>query len=256
VLLLHGYGEHAGRYDRVARMLNQRALSVAAVDLRGHGRSQGKRGFVRRFADYHLDAAALLAATSERSSGGPLALFGHSMGALVACHWLLAAADLRFTSLTLTSPFFGIARAPGPLMLAVLSLASRFAPSLPLPSGLRGGELTHDCLIAREYDMDPLSFKAARARWITEALAAIRDVEADAWRIALPTLLLYSGADQVADEAGAERFAARLVSEKQVVRFPDLFHEILNEPPAQSDPIVARIGDWIIEHATGAEVRS
>lgn len=248
--LIHGYGEHAGRYEYAARGLNARGISVVGVDLRGHGRSTGPRGHVDRFNEYHLDAAALIEAARARSGGSPVALFGHSMGALVSIDWQLAGGGRDLRALVLSSPFLGIALPVNPLKILLGKVASRAVPRLALPSGLTGADVCRDPELARLYDVDPLNNKLATARWYTEATGTFARVQAGAGTLALPLLLLYGGADRVASADETDRFARSLrAPDRTVERLPGLYHEILNEPKETRDRLIERIAGWLLERA-------
>jgi lysophospholipase len=248
ILLLHGYGEHAGRYEWTAERWNAEGLAVTTVDLRGHGKSAGDRGRIHRFEEYHLDAQALLDHVRAVGSSAPMFLFGHSMGALLALHWLLHRGVHGFRGLALSSPYLGLAvELPTWKRMAgeVLSLA---APTLGLDSGLEGTKVAKDPEIARWYDQDPLNFSQANTRWFTEANRAQREVLADAHQIRIPVLLLYGGEDVVADPEAADRLAQHLTNVESQ-RMVGLYHEILNEPEPTRSEVAHRYAAWFLAHA-------
>jgi alpha-beta hydrolase superfamily lysophospholipase len=142
IAVVHGYGEHGGRYDHVAAAWRERGLQSFAIDVRGHGRSRGPRGFVERFTDYHADLDVLLDVAREAARGGPLFLFGHSNGALIALHYLIARGGEGLRGLMLSSPFLAVAL-PVPKPKVMLGkVASRLVPGLALPAGLEGRHVT------------------------------------------------------------------------------------------------------------------
>lgn len=244
VILLHGYGEHAGRYARAAEVWNELGIAVTAVDLRGHGRSEGRRGYVERFSDYHRDAEALYARVRGRDAS-PVAVFGHSMGGLLAAHWLIARGTEGIRGLALSSPYLGLAFPVPAYKLAMGRVLSRVAPQFALPSGLTGADVAKDPDLARSYDHDPLNLKKATARWFTEAEAAMDDVFRGAHRLRLPTLLMYAGEDRVASPAAVERLATCLPGEPEIERVEGGHHEILNEPEPLRSQIARRYGVWL-----------
>ncbi|MGF1510169.1 MAG: alpha/beta hydrolase [Myxococcota bacterium] len=251
VLLLHGYGEHSGRYAWTAAQWNAKGIAVNTVDLRGHGKSRGDRGYVRRFEDYHLDAQALLDFVRENGSPAPRFVFGHSLGGLIALHWLLHRGVHGFRGLALSSPFLGLAL-DVPAWKRVASLAlSQAVPKVGLDSGLTGAKVCRDPDIARLYDEDPLNNKKANARWFTETLRAMRDVQEDAPRLNLPVLLLFGGDDVVAKPEEAEALASRL-PRADSERLDGFYHEILNEPEPARVEVADRYGSWIINLAREA----
>lgn len=224
-----------------------------AVDLRGHGRSVGLRGHINRFTDYHLDADASLDVAREESGGTPILLFAHSMGALLAVDWLLSGGGAGLSGVALSSPFLGLATPPPRTKTLAARLLSRVWPSLALPSGLRGAQLTRDPELAAHRDADPLNFAIARARWYTESMAAIDRVLANAGALRVPMILLYGGDDQLCSAGMTDVFASRLTMEDRTVeRLPGHYHELVNEPPSVREPIIERYGRWLLDHSLTA----
>lgn len=250
VVLLHGYAEYCGRYQHVAEAWNRMGIQVIGCDLRGHGHSEGLRGYVERFDDFHRDVDALMDQAKTRAAGGPLALFGHSNGALLAAHWLVAGNGHDLSGVVLTSPFLGLSVKASPIKLAAGRLMSKVLPKVGLPSGLKGKDVCKDETFQRRYDSDPLVFPNANARWFAEAMSAMEAVQARAGQIKVPMLLLYGGDDRVADADQSDRFAAALRMEDKVTeRLAGVDHEIVNEVPDVREKLIARMGDWLIEHS-------
>jgi alpha-beta hydrolase superfamily lysophospholipase len=250
VALLHGYGEHAGRYAHVADAFNAADIGVVAADLRGHGRSAGKRGHVDRFADYHLDATAIYEAARARADDGPIFVFGHSMGGLLALDWLLGGAAPSVAGTLISSPYLGIALEIPPLKAAAGKLMSSIWPTLALASGLKGRDVCRDADKQALYDTDQLNNKNATARWFTEALEAHARVLERAPKLATPTLLLYGGDDKVASADATDAFAAKLsLEDREVERLAGYYHELVNEPKADRDAVIGRMVAWIHRHA-------
>jgi alpha-beta hydrolase superfamily lysophospholipase len=248
VLVLHGYGEHGGRYRRVVERFGKKKVASAVVDLRGHGWSEGVRGHCERFADYLEDAADMLATFKERVPELPMFVLGHSFGGLIAAHFALNMPG-AFRGLVLSSPFFGLQlEVPGPKKLAG-EIASRIFPRLSLPTGLSGADVTHDEAIARQYDNDPLVNKVATARWFTEAQGAQRDLLARAAQLKLPVLCVQAGADRVASAQASRAVFDRLGSaDKRFDERNGLYHEVLNEPKVGME-IADEMADWMLAHA-------
>jgi alpha-beta hydrolase superfamily lysophospholipase len=232
VLLTHGYAEHSGRYGEVVAALVARGLLTATWDLRGHGHSEGIRGYVERFSEYPGDANDLLvelARDEAWKAAGPVVLIGHSLGGLITFHVGLDDPG-RFRGAILSSPFFGLALAvPAPKRLAA-KLMSRVVPAFALPSGLKGADLTHDAALATAYDNDPLLVKKVPSRWFTEVTAAhqVALERAPSWRI--PLLIMAGGDDRVASVPAARALFERVgASDKEFRPLEGQFHEIFNE---------------------------
>jgi alpha-beta hydrolase superfamily lysophospholipase len=253
--IVHGYADHGARYRHVMGALAEHGIGSIAIDLRGHGRALGRRGYCQRFAEFLDDARELCRLLDERARDVPRFLFGHSFGGLVATSSVLEGAD-GWSGLVLSAPYFGLALEVPRVKVALGKIASRVVPTLGLPSGLTGKDMTHDAERARAYDEDPLVFKNATARWFTEAVAAQERVFARAPRLTLPLYVAFGTADGVASFAAAERvFAAAGSSDKTWDAREGLFHEILNEPSWKD--IVEAMARWILAHAasSGASAR-
>lgn len=249
VALVHGYGEHAGRYAHVGRAWGERGLRTLAVDLRGHGRSGGQRGYVARFDDYHLDASALAEELRREAAGRPMFWFGHSMGGLVSLHWLLAGGGKDLRGLALSSPLLGVAVDVPAWKSKLGTVMSTLLPRFSMPSGLAGRDVSRDAEQARIYDSDPLNVKTANSRWYTEMLAATERVLERAPELSLPTLLLYAGADRLASPDATARLAERLrMDDRKVERLEGYFHELVNEPEPERSAIIERYAAWFVSH--------
>ncbi len=247
VMLVHGYGEHGGRYRRVVQRWAKKGLASGVIDLRGHGWSAGTRGHCDRFADYHDDIDDLLAVMRDHVGELPLFGFGHSFGALVMSTHALSRPSV-FQGLVLSSPYFGLALEVAKSKTMLGEFASRIYPKLAVPTGLSGKDLTHDETIARLYDHDPLVNKGATARWYTEAVAAQRDVLARAAQLKVPVLVVQGGADRIASPAASRAVFERFGSaDKKYDERVGLFHEVLNEPKV-GDEIADEMAEWIVAH--------
>jgi alpha-beta hydrolase superfamily lysophospholipase len=244
--LLHGYADHGKRYQHVADAWADRGIATIAIDMRGHGRSEGKRGYCERFDEFLDDSAELTRLVQERAPGVPAFLFGHSFGGLVASATVLAQPS-PWRGLVLTSPYFGMALDVPAAKLLVGKLASRIVPALSLPSGMGGAQMTHDPARVQAYENDPLIFKTVTARWFTEAAAAQDATLARAASLALPLYVVASGADPVAKFARTRQFFdAAGSADKKFQERPGLFHEVLNEPEWPS--LAGGIADFIASH--------
>jgi alpha-beta hydrolase superfamily lysophospholipase len=243
--IVPGYADHAARYAHVMDAWGERGIASVAIDLRGHGRAGGRRGFCERFDEFVEDAAELERIVHER--GAPGFLFGHSFGGLVAVSALLARPG-SWRGLVLTNPFFGLSMPVSPLKVLAGTLASRLAPALAFPSGMHGGQMTHDTLRASAYDGDPLVFRRVPARFFTESRAAQERAIARAGSLALPLYLVRGLADPISSEERARAFfdAAGSLDKTWDAR-EGLLHEVLNEPVWPD--IADAIADWILAHA-------
>jgi alpha-beta hydrolase superfamily lysophospholipase len=246
VAVLHGYADYAARYGHVLDAWAERAIASVAIDMRGHGHAEGKRGFCERFAEYLDDVSELVHLMGERAPGVPAFLFGHSFGGLVAASAVLDQPS-GWSGLVLSGPYFGLSLHVPPLKLLAGKIASRLVPALGVPSELRGSDLTHDAVRARAYDEDPLVFKKATARWFSEAGAAQASALLRAPSLKLPLYLVMGKDDHVAKvESARQFFDAAGSTDKTWDLREGLLHEVLNEPEWRS--IADSIADFVLAH--------
>ncbi len=242
VIVVHGLGEHAGRYDHVARKLNQWGFAVRGYDQYGHGESGGVRGGLPSDQRLLDDLADIVDSTRQRMDPGtPLLLLGHSMGGLVAARFV--SLGMRpVDGLVLSSPALN----PGlsGFQKFLVSTLPAIAPNVRVGNGLKPQFLSHDPVVVSAYLSDPLvhdRISARLARFIATAGPAVV-AAAPQWKV--PTLLLYAGDDRLLNAQGSHDFAA--AAPPAVVQahcFDKLYHEIFNE----RDPaaVFAALHAWI-----------
>jgi alpha-beta hydrolase superfamily lysophospholipase len=227
IVLMHGLGEHCGRYQHLAAFFNQCGLSVRCYDHRGHGRSEGRRGDVIN-GDPMLQDAQIVIEDFAGRYGAPPFLFGHSMGGLFAARFALnRRAPVR--GLILSSPALALRLTAAELRL--LAAAERVVPWLGIPNGLDAAALCHASAVVEAYRTDPLVHSRISARLLRSMLNTIDDCQQRAATLSLPTLLLVAGSDRAVDPAGALRFYEQAPPGMvQLHVYQHMFHEIFNEP--------------------------
>ncbi len=249
LVIVHGFGEHRGRYRRLAGELLAAGFECHLFDLRGHGDSGGRRGHVGHFADYRDDLARFTARAgreSEAASPAPWVLLGHSLGGLIAADYVLHAAS-PFSALALSSPFLASPDSP-PLARWIAAVARRLLPGLRLHVPFPPAALSHDPRVVEAYARDPRVFDTFSPAWLGAVTAAQRRVYERAGEIRLPALVLLGSADRVADPERSRAVFRRLGSPDKTLRVYDgLFHEVLNE--LDRGPVVADLLAWLGRHA-------
>ena len=239
VVLLHGFGEHGGRYDSLARLLTAHGLSVTAVDFRGHGRSSGRRGHIAHFSQYLDDIGSVL--DRVRSSGQEqLVLFGHSFGGLVAVHVALRF-PAAFSRLVIQSPLFEVGF-PVPRWKECVARGLRWWPTLTLPSGLDPRGLSRDAVVAEEYRRDPWVHDRISVCAYHEIRRAMTDAVVRAEQLALPTLLLFGSDDLIVSPAACRSFGQRLRCPHRIIEYPGGYHELHHERVRED--VAAAIASW------------
>ncbi len=243
ISLVHGLGEHTGRYQYVAEKLTGAGYALVGFDLRGHGKSEGKRGHAPSFNIFMDDIDKNIQITKEHFPGVPVFLYGHSLGGILVIYYSLTRkSDLK--GIIVTSP--GLATGT-PLPAAKLLLAkimNRLMPSLTLENGLDLDNLSHDPAVKEKYVNDPLVHPMISARLGMEMFAAGNYALAHASELNYPMLLLQGAADHLVNPKVTADFAQKANPHMLTYHeFPGLFHELHNEP--QKDEILKVIIDWL-----------
>lgn len=247
VLLVHGLGEHAGRYHHVAQHFNDWGFAVRAYDQYGHGRSAGPRGGLNHDLRLLDDLADMVdTARAHTPEGLPLVLLGHSMGGLVAARFV--AMHLRpVDALVLSSP----ALDPGlnAVQKLLVGTLPQLAPNLRVGNGLDARYISHDPAVVAAYEGDPLChdrISGRLARFIAES-GPTTVARAAHWRV--PTLLMWAGDDRLVNPAGSRAFAAAAPDSVVQSRcFEGLYHELFNELDAA--PVFDVLRRWLERHVS------
>ena len=261
ILIVHGLGEHAGRYDQLAAQLLSWGFAVRAYDQRGHGDSGGARGVLPHDAALLEDLADVIDALRPPGQAAhpalpgsttplPLILLGHSLGGLVASRFV--ALQMRpVQGLVLSSPALAIPL--GRLQKFLVAIMLRLAPDWPVGNGLDARYLSHDEGVVRNYQLDPKVHDRVSARLAQFMASAGPATQAAAAHWQVPTLLMYAGADRLVDPAGSRVFAQTAAEAAEqsgasagVVTarcFDGLYHELFNERDAA--PVFAALKTWL-----------
>ena len=249
VQIVHGLGEHVGRYAGVAAALNAANWHVAGHDQRGHGRSGGARGGLPCSDALLADLAAVHDHLQPTLPGGACVLLGHSLGGLIAARFAAEALapapapwSRPFDALVLSSPALDIGlRTPQKALLAALD---RVAPQLPMANGLKPDWISRDPAVVQAYIHDPLVHSRVTPALVRFMLDAGAVVQAATPRWTLPTLLMWAGADRCVAPAGSATFATAAPKSAVTAQvWPGLAHEIFNEPERQA--VLSHLTDWL-----------
>jgi len=247
-VLVHGFGEHSGRYEHVGAWFAARHCAAHAFDLRGHGRSQGVRCHVRRFDELVDDLDAILERARAEHPHLPHFLLGHSMGGLVVATY---ARERRpdLAGVAISGAALSIAEGVSAMRARALRLLRRVAPRYPLESGLDPEGLSTDPDVVRAYREDPLVQTRMTASLAVEFFDASRHGAAGGSQVALPALVLHGGDDPICSPRASEAFA-RAVRDARLRIYPGMRHEIFNEPEYES--VLQDILAWAREPHSGS----
>jgi alpha-beta hydrolase superfamily lysophospholipase len=230
VIVSHGFGEHGGGYERVALALGARLeLDVIAVDYRGHGRSPGRRGVVKRYHELTEDLLKVLDWAAHHLPDRHRFVLGHSNGGQVALHVALRGAGL-IEGLVVSNPALRVAMPVAPGKLKIARLLARIAPWVTLRGQIRSDLLTRDADLQQEHRADPLRHDRMSPPFFFGMVEGGELLLARAGEIRTPVLMLLGGQDPVIDPAASREFFDRLGTEdKTLLIYPKMLHEPLNE---------------------------
>lgn len=229
LVIVHGLGEHSGRYRNVVERLLPEGYGIYALDHQGFGRSGGRRGHVNHFRDYLADVRKLVAMARSEQPTWPLALFGHSMGGLIS---LAFALDYPQTIDYLVVSAPALAAETPRFLVWLMRLISRLYPvfSLRRPGADEGTGISRDPEEVKRFLTDPLFVPVSSARWVVEFLAAQSRVVDRAEELTLPLLMMQGTGDTVVIPAATEAFFERVSSaDKTLLLYTDYYHELHND---------------------------
>lgn len=247
LLVVHGLAEHSGRYMNLVNRFVPLGYAVYGIDHVGHGRSEGRRLYVKRFADYTEPLKTYVDMVRCWQPDKPVFLVGHSMGGLIgALHLFDHQKDLA--GAVLSGP---AVKAPGNIPAAIVFIGrvlSVFAPRMGLVPPVDEEGVCRDPAVVKAYLADPLVHRGKlTARLGAELIGAMERARAEANRITLPILILQGGADCLVDPSGARTLYEKITSsDKKLIVYEGFFHEVFNEP--QHDRVLTDVELWLEEH--------
>ena len=249
MVLAHGLGEHSGRYRHVIDRIVDTGISVWAIDHRGHGHSEGKRGHVDSIDQYIADLAKMVdIAKSGMPETMTCFLLGHSMGGLMVLNYAEKHPD-AVHAVVASSPGLNPGMKVPVVKGGAAKIISRIWPSLSFDNELDSSKISHDPEVVKAYDNDPLVHGRITARWFTEFMSAMAWTRENAGRIKLPVLMQVAGDDRLVDAPTSRRFFESLtVSDKTLLYYDNLYHEIYNERLEDRNIVLNDLVNWLQKH--------
>lgn len=244
LILLHGFAEHANRYNHVAEAFNDAGIAVHAYDQRGFGHSPGKRAEIYDFTHFLEDLDAFIEHVRPRFNDTPWFLMGHSMGGMVLARYAQTRIfDAR--GLIFSSPFLAFPDSVPPFIIALSGVLSKVTPWLPV-GGVDTSGLSRDPEAVNAAKADPLHYHGwVSARTGGQFLRAIREAEHAYSAITLPSLIVHGTADKVVSMRGTRRLAAECgAADKTFTPYEGGFHELWND--LEKDKAIAQFRDWML----------
>jgi len=247
VLIVHGYAEHSSRYTHTAEHLTHQGYAVYSFDLRGHGRSEGRRGYVRSFGKYLSDLRLFLKRVNEQEKAKPIFILGHSMGGtIVTLFSTMHSPDIR--GLILSGPLLRMSDKISRSKRVLISVTGFFTPKLPVIKKINHRLISTDPNAAAKYDSDPLVYHGKLpARQGREINKAVNSIQKRMESVLLPLLILHGTGDSLVDMKGSKQLHARAGStDKTLKLYKGFYHEVLNE--RGRNQVLADIVAWLNTH--------
>lgn len=243
IVLCHGYAEHARRYDHVAQRFGAAGLATYALDLRGHGRSGGKRVYLRDISEYTADFHTLVGIAATEHPQLPLIVVGHSMGGgVVFSYGVEHPAD--YAAMVLSGPAVYAQEAVSPVMIAVAKILGSVVPGLPVEQ-LPTEAVSRDPQVVSAYLADPMVHHGKLPAGIAKALIKVGETMPQrASALTAPLLIVHGEHDKLIPVAGSRRLLECVGSTDVHLKvYPELYHEVFNEP--ERDLVLDDVTSWI-----------
>jgi len=246
MVITHGLGEHSGRYGNVVERLLPKGITIWALDLRGHGSSDGPRGHVMAFVQY-LDDLHTMIRISKKGlpEGMKCFLHGNSMGGLIVLHFALRFPEM-IDGVTASSPALGVVVEVPAVKSFLGKIMSSILPTLTLGNEIDTTKLSHDENVVRDYKDDPLVHDRVSARWFTEFLSAMEKVNRLGPKMEVPTLMQLAGDDYLVSVNDSKDFFEELtLNDKTLHLYEGFYHEIYNELKDKRDKALSDLETWL-----------
>ena len=252
MVLVHGFGEHSGRYEEVAMFFAQRGFGVYAHDHMGHGNSPGLRGHIGRFDDFLDDVEGFIAHASEAHPGLPRVLVGHSMGGLIVAA-LACERKVDVDLVVLSGPALSLSPDISRFKLIFARLLRGLMPRLTMEAGLDASGISRDPEVVRNYESDPLVHGQITASMGAGMFETIQRIQRKANMFSVPALLMHGESDPICRVEGSRLFFASLpqggaATGSELRIYPDLRHEIFNEP--ERAQVYDDVHDWVLRQGS------
>lgn len=247
VVIVHGLGEHSGRYSNIINELDGKNMSIYAPDHRGHGKSGGKRGHINSFMDYIYDLKIFIDLIKEDSKKLPLILLGHSMGGVIALKYALTYPE-DISHLILSSSGFVPTLEVPEWKTGMAGFLSKYIPTLSMSNGLNLEHLSHDSEVIDAYENDPLVHDRVSSRWYVEFTNACQECLNRASELKLPLLIFHGKNDMIVSYKGSEKVYENASSKnKELHIFDNLYHEAMNEIKKERKKVLSIVSKWILK---------
>ncbi len=243
--IVHGFGEHSGRYGNVVDWFVPKGYAVYGFDLRGHGRSPGPRGYLNEWAEFRGDVKSFLELVREQEPGRPLFLLGHSLGGLIVLEYVLHHPE-GLVGVIASGPLLAQASI-SPFLIMMSKVLSSVMPRFTLDTNLDATTISRDPAVVEAYVSDPLVHSLGTPRLSTELDRAIEWTQAHGAEMRIPCLIVHGSADQLVPPEGSRIFYENMtLSDKERQVYEGYYHEVFND--VGKERVLAAVEAWVEHH--------
>jgi alpha-beta hydrolase superfamily lysophospholipase len=241
--IVHGLGGHSGRFAEFAKYFNDRGVAVIGIDLRGHGRSDGKRGHANSIEAYCEDIdSAISYGRKLLGVNIPQILYGSSMGGAIVLHYIQTR-EKKISGCILTAPWFRLTHPLNKIYLNTLLLINVFCPSYTISSQIRSGDLKKDTNMKDEVQKDTLVHKRISVRLLSQIHHFWKSILHSTFKLSVPVLIFHGEEDPITDFKASEEFAVKHSDKCTFVPLKDTLHQIYLE--ADDGKLITQMVNWI-----------
>ncbi len=248
LVIVHGLGGHSGLYGNIVNHLVPKNYAVYSFDLRGHGRSPGKRGYINKWDEFRQDLQAFFQLITTQQGEHPYFLLGHSLGGVIVLDFLLNCPQVgkKLQGAIALAPSVGkVGISPFKLFLG--KVLSGIWPSFSLNTGMDANTASRDEKVLAAYAQDPLRHTRGTARLATEFLTIVAEIQSQVENICIPLLIMQGGADKVTlPESSLTFFHKVTFPDKTFREYPGTYHEIQND--INYPEVLADMEEWLEHH--------
>ena len=228
LFIIHGLGEHSGRYEDLAKILIKEGIGVFSIDLIGHGKSSGKKGHIKSFEDFINAVETGVIYVRKKFLDTPIILFGHSLGGLISLKFLIDRESKEIERSIISSPWIETALEIPNHLLFIHKIFQKIIPGLQLSNNLITSHLSKDKKIVEKYENDILVHDKISLNLFSEIIKTIDDVIERSSRIKIKTLIYHGKNDKIISHKGTEK-VAKLIPDNKFILYKNIHHEPHND---------------------------
>ncbi len=243
--IVHGLGEHSGRYDAWAKKLGNAGFIVRSFDLRGHGRSEGKRGHASRYNRLLRDIEAFLKISSEEYPDLPQFLYGHSMGGNLVLNYV-ARNIIHLQGIIVTSPWLKLTHPPSKLLVLLVDLMSNIFPGFLVSNALKTEDLSRDLRVVHDYRNDELVHDRISLKLFQQIYYAGIDVSMNIYKINVPLLVMHGNGDNLTSCKATSEFVRNSSKKTSYIEWEGSYHELHHD--LDKDKVFESLLSWLNRH--------